>query len=384
MAVMNRRDEAAWEGGRGEADVKGRTETPDGQIGREHQTPDPRVRLSTPAPSRPPSHDGSSRPPLVSVVVATYNRAELLRQALDSLGQQQTDGLCSYEVVVVDNGSTDGTRAVVDEIAASYPVPLHYHYESKRGFPAAANTGMRHAKGSVFVLFGDDQTAAPAWVVSLWRCLNEERADAVCGPVEARWISGRPAWMSDGLVRRCFSCKSQGSERKRSDHCWVGGNLAIRRSAMEQLGGFDEKFIRGQDAELFLRAIRAGMVSFYEPNAIVYHWIDGSRTSWEALRAWAWRQGKYAALHAPWRKYQLLSVASMEWYASAIGQIKEYVLALVRPGGAHDLLLCKIEMRILLSQFVFLLRLWLAWCRCVMTGRKETFEEYLVCATQHA
>jgi len=86
--------------------------------------------------------------PLVSVVVPTYNRHEMLRNALRSLVLQETDDDFSYEVVVIDNGSTEPTRAVVEEIAASSSVAVRYVREEVPGYPEALNRGVKEARGS--------------------------------------------------------------------------------------------------------------------------------------------------------------------------------------------------------------------------------------------
>ena len=94
--------------------------------------------------------------PDFSVILPTRNRAGQLSGALAHLARQETGGAFTYEVVVIDNGSTDDTRATVERVAAGYPVPLVYVYESRAGKPQALNAGMQAATGSLFAFLDDD------------------------------------------------------------------------------------------------------------------------------------------------------------------------------------------------------------------------------------
>src|SRR4051812_41821624 len=89
-----------------------------------------------------------------SVVIATYNRAADLRETLASLAALRPDG--PWEAIVVDNNSTDGTRALVEELAPGFPAPLRYAFESTQGRSAALNTGIAQARGEIVVTTDDD------------------------------------------------------------------------------------------------------------------------------------------------------------------------------------------------------------------------------------
>src|SRR4029077_10495906 len=101
-------------------------------------------------------------PPNVSIVVCTHNRAAMLRDALESLLRIETAGKFSYEIVVVDNASTDGTAQTVASLRQTAPV-LRYVYEAKKGIATARNRGLRESKGEWIAFFDDDQLADPRW-----------------------------------------------------------------------------------------------------------------------------------------------------------------------------------------------------------------------------
>ena len=124
--------------------------------------------------------------PLVSVVVPTYNRHAMLRKALRSLTVQETNDKFSYEIVVVDNGSTEPTRAVVAEIAAGSRVALSYVREEAGGYPEALNRGVREARGMWVALFDDDQLAEANWLKELLSAASLTKAKLVGGSIRPR------------------------------------------------------------------------------------------------------------------------------------------------------------------------------------------------------
>src|SRR2546421_689464 len=103
----------------------------------------------------------------VSVVVCTYNRAALLRDALASLGVLQTDGRFRYEILVVDNASSDETPAVIEEEAARSPVPMRGVREARPGVACARNRGVQETAAPWIAFFDDDQIADPGWLAEL-------------------------------------------------------------------------------------------------------------------------------------------------------------------------------------------------------------------------
>src|SRR5687767_3695723 len=97
-----------------------------------------------------------------SIVIATHNRADDLRKSLISLSQLSTSS--GWEVIVVDNNSTDHTRAVVEALAPTYPTTLKYLFEKEQGRSAALNTGFRAAEGHIILTTDDDVRVEPDWL----------------------------------------------------------------------------------------------------------------------------------------------------------------------------------------------------------------------------
>src|SRR5687767_10831562 len=118
----------------------------------------------------------------VAVVIATYNRAALLAQTLDALALSRVDGGWDWELLVVDNNSSDGTRTVVESRRASYPVPLRYLFEPRQGRSHALNAGITATRSTYLLVTDDDVRVEPGWLMAGARALAAG-ADYVGGPV---------------------------------------------------------------------------------------------------------------------------------------------------------------------------------------------------------
>jgi glycosyltransferase involved in cell wall biosynthesis len=134
--------------------------------------------------------------PDVSVLICTYNRDGLLARTLDSLATTRVEPGLSWEVIVVDNKSTDGTRDVVESRIAGYPAPLRRIFEGRPGKSHALNTGIESSAAAI-VAFTDDDVVIPSnWLEAGVRPLLE-RADIAYtgGPVRPLWESPPPRWI---------------------------------------------------------------------------------------------------------------------------------------------------------------------------------------------
>ena len=116
-----------------------------------------------------------------SIVIATYKRAALLADTLESLSRLRSEA--PWEVIVVDNNSPDDTQAVVEAAAAAYPVPLRYAFEQEQGRSAALNCGFRLATGDIVVTTDDDVRVGPDWLTRIAESFERLRCDYVGGRV---------------------------------------------------------------------------------------------------------------------------------------------------------------------------------------------------------
>ena len=140
--------------------------------------------------------------PFISAIICTHNRDEYLGAAIDSLLNQSFEQDDQYEVIVVDNASTDNTAQVVQ---ARLPHPrLTYIYESTLGLSVARNTGAKAAKGQILAYLDDDAEASSQWLTALCRVYQQDESIAIAGgKVTLLWPQGitqPPLWLSDELA----------------------------------------------------------------------------------------------------------------------------------------------------------------------------------------
>ena len=119
--------------------------------------------------------------PLISVIVCSYNREETLREALRSLVNQETKGEFIFEILVVDDASTDNTKNVVKDIDSSSCIPIKYVLEKGRGIPYARNRGIREVQAEWIAFFDDDQLAEPDWLWWLFKTASETGGHIIGG-----------------------------------------------------------------------------------------------------------------------------------------------------------------------------------------------------------
>ena len=269
---------------------------------------------------RPPGRPEAPAPD-VTVIIATRNRAAQLPDVLGRLAAQQTDGRFAWDVLVVDNGSSDSTAQVVAEQRMIFPVLIHYVREERVGKPFAFNTALAHARGRLFAFTDDDTLPTPSWLATLWTCLIEEEADAVTGRVLPHFLAARPEWLTEEAFRQIgrLGCLDHGPDRRRTserqDCRWLTSNLVIRRDATERIGGLDERLPFLQDTEYDPRAVRGGLAVVYEPAAVVYHKIGPERLVPRYFRRRRRQAGLYRALVMPWTRADLLTIAPLGLYA---------------------------------------------------------------------
>lgn len=257
--------------------------------------------------------------PDVTVLIPTRNRAAELDRALASLAQQDTGGACSFEVLVVDNGSTDGTRGVVERWAerTTSAVRHRYLYEPTEGQVHALNAGVREAEGAYVAFLDDDERASSRWLRTFWGCVSAEYADAVTGRMMPIWETAQPTWITARLMGT-LGCPSMGTHRlaltEDWEYWWCGGNAIVRRAMIHRVGGFNPQMPRGHDTDLAYRLAQAGARMFYEPEAVAYHRIPRERLTPAYLRHWHVETGRCWAYRFPWKPHHRLTVMPLWWY----------------------------------------------------------------------
>ena len=268
----------------------------------------------------------------ISAIICTYNRADLVVQAIENLARQ-TLGRDQYEIVVVDNGSSDYTRQRVEDKCHAIP-NLRYVYEPRLGLSVARNTGLVSSKGRILAYLDDDAVASPGYleeIVSTFKSVQPSPG-LLCGPVEPIWDAPRPAWLKDDLLGLYSVLNWSDIPRPLEEGEWIAGaNFAVSREIISACGGFDEHLGRkgtsllgGEDTALTDRIRKAGYVVYYAPAVVVHHHIHPERLS----KAWFYRRVFWGGVSKGIMERQLITTQ---------GESVRYVCRRVRHSGRRML-----------------------------------------------
>jgi glycosyltransferase involved in cell wall biosynthesis len=240
----------------------------------------------------------------LSVIVATFNRARDLDATIESLSRLTTPR--TWELLIVDNNSTDDTRAVVESWAPRFPVPLRYVFETRQGRSPALNAGVAAARGEILVTTDDDVRVGTDWLDRVVDGLGRLHCEYVGGRVLPIWPGPRPAWLPNrgGKHWAVIALLDYGDHPiELGVRVPLGVNMAFRRTAFEKAGPFDPDTGRkagtllGQEVrEWCIRAHAAGVRGFYVPEISVRHVIPASRLTKRYYRRWFYWRGVSRAL----------------------------------------------------------------------------------------
>lgn len=226
----------------------------------------------------------------LSVLICTRNRARSLDATLHRFFEQQFSEDYDYEVIIIDNNSTDETKRVIERYVEKHPGIVSYHFEPQCGLTYARNTAIAAARGEIMVFTDDDILVDVNW-------LNEIHREFATDPGLCM-LGGRVLLASEKLqtislqtsdVRQTFVYPDNGGFA-------MGANMAFRREVFDRVGLFDLRlgsgsfFLGADDTDMFYRALKAGYRLLYAPNVLVYHNHD--RVSVEQACHLAYGYGK--------------------------------------------------------------------------------------------
>ena len=223
-----------------------------------------------------------------SVIICTRNRAESLARNLDSLLKLRIPDGLTYEILVVDNGSSDGTRKTVEAYIKKNPDIFKYCFEEKEGLSNARNCAVEHAAGSVLAFIDDDVIVHDGWMKALHDAFSRRtEAIAVQGKVLLqRKVDGFPQWL--GPDDFCTIPYYNPLPAPGYSEMLLGANMAIRKEAFRKYGLFDPHLGVGasgayEETEFSLRLKEGGEKVFYQPGAAVFHEFHPARLRWDYL-----------------------------------------------------------------------------------------------------
>jgi glycosyltransferase involved in cell wall biosynthesis len=250
-----------------------------------------------------------------SIIVPTRNRARRLLQTLKSIAsvvEASRDGL---EIIVVDNGSTDGTSRICREIKECFPKHnWRYFYDDTPGLLTGRHLGAREAQGDILAFLDDDVLLGPSWLEAQEDAFGDPGVMLTGGPTWPHYEVEPPSWL-DGLwiefekgvrVLGELSLVDLGPSKKEADPLYVpGGNFAIRKAAFRECGGFHpdsmpkllQRYQGDGETGLALKMRARGLKALYHPGAAVKHVIPVSRLTPESFEQRGFFQGVGDSYH---------------------------------------------------------------------------------------
>jgi len=232
----------------------------------------------------------------ISVLICTRNRAKSLEATLERFFEQHFAETYEYELIVVDNNSTDHTRQVAADCVSCHPGFVHYAREMRKGLSYARNTALAAARGEIIVYTDDDVLVSPDW-------LDEIHREFAADP-DLALLGGRVLLAREGLQKVSFlpSAERQWFAFPGDGGFAMGANMAFRREVFDRVGLFDVRlgagrFFAGADeVEMFYRALKAGYRMLYAPNVLVYHDHDRTRVEQACRLEYGYAKGCSAYL----------------------------------------------------------------------------------------
>lgn len=214
---------------------------------------------------------------MLSVVVPTFERRARLARVMERLGQQSLSP-DHYEVIVVDDGSRDGTAQWLRQRA--FPFRFQMHWQANGGPARARNTGVRAARGEYLLFIDDDVVPAPELLEEHLRAHEQGPRDVVVlGPLcslpryDQPWV----AWEQFQLEKQ-YAAMARGDWSPTYRQFWTG-NASVRREHVLAVGLFDERCLRGEDVELGWRLSQRGLTFLFNPRARGFHHAERSLES---------------------------------------------------------------------------------------------------------
>jgi len=246
---------------------------------------------------------------LISIVICTYNRKELLLKTIDSVINQALDST-KYEIVIVDNNSTDGTLEFIKERYKQHH-NIRYLLETNQGISFSRNCGWQNSSAKYIAYIDDDEIADYFWLEELLKTIqqNDNNVGAVGGKVDPIWGSKPPEWLNEELsIYFSFFNLSDNTIKITKNQGIGSGNAIYPKEVLEKIGGFDtelksrvgKSLVSGEDTLLNKIIMLKGYEIYYEPGAVVKHLVHSDRLtkSWLMKRFfWAGYSHSYIDQH---------------------------------------------------------------------------------------
>ncbi len=224
---------------------------------------------------------------MLTVIICTYNREKYIPNLLESI-VNNTLSRQQYEILLVDNNSTDHTRSVCETFAQAHPdVKFRYVFEAEQGLSAARNRGIREARGEWIVYVDDDALVDAHYLQDYVDCFTQQpNVMAAGGPIDPLYETSEPAWMSPYTKALLTAWMDYGNVQRHypKGRYPGGGNAAYRKCVFEQVGLFNTALGRkgnalsaSEEKDIFDKMHALGMEVVYLPKPVLHHIIPQAK-----------------------------------------------------------------------------------------------------------
>jgi len=212
----------------------------------------------------------------ISVCICSFRRPKLLKELLDKLNNQRTDGQFAYSVVVADNDPEQSARPVVKAVSCSSRVRLTYCSETRQNIALARNKALAHAEGDFIAFIDDDEYPEDDWLLNLFKTCVAYQVDGVLGPVKPYFEADPPEWVKKG---RFFDRPNFETGYTLNWDQARTGNVLFKRDLLDTVDvPFRSQFdTAGEDVDFFRRMMENGRTFIWCREAVVHEVVPASR-----------------------------------------------------------------------------------------------------------
>ena len=242
----------------------------------------------------------------LDVVIPTYNRSALLKQAIDSLLRAPVPAGLSVKIIAVDNNSTDNTKATINEVSARSNGRVSYVFEKRQGRSPALNAGIAAATGDLIGFIDDDEKIDDSWYETIHSAFINNDVNFIGGPYVPRFEGEVPTWLPKDYTA-VVGIVDGGDKVVPFDDSYpgilMGGNAVFTRETLQRVGPYSTELGRSgarllscEDEDMYQRLRAAGARGLYLPHLIVYHFIPRERLTKRYHRSWCFWQSVSSAV----------------------------------------------------------------------------------------
>lgn len=240
-----------------------------------------------------------------SIIIPTYNRCDLLRRCLDNICLL-SDSIDEFEVLIIDNGSKDNTKTIVESFLNQIP-NLRYFYDATPGLHVGRHLGAKEAKGEILCYLDDDSFVDKEWLIGIEKAFNNPNVVIAGGPNIPEYEEAPPSWLKYFWEKTPFgnyisqlSLLDMGNEEKFVPLCYVFGcNFNIKKEILYKYGGFNPdgmpsellKFRGDGETGLCAKLNAEGYKAYYSPRVRIKHFVPKSRMTEVYFKKRAFMQG---------------------------------------------------------------------------------------------